>query len=98
MTTALAKQRLAAIQSWSARRQARTRDRVLSAAARILRRQGYSHLTMERVAAESGAAKTTLYRQWPTKAALCMALYLDIAGRELKVPDTGSVAGDLRQI
>jgi AcrR family transcriptional regulator len=71
---------------------------VLTAAAAILKRDGYARLTMERVAAESGVAKTTLYRQWPTKAALCMDLYLDIAGRELKPPDTGKVAGDLRHI
>lgn len=87
-----------AARSWSARRQAKTRDLVLSAAGQILRRQGYSQLTMERVAAESGVAKTTLYRRWPTKAALCMDLYLDISGRELNMPDTGDVAGDLRHI
>jgi AcrR family transcriptional regulator len=80
-------------------RKTRTRARVLRAAAQILERGGYSQLTMERVAAESGAAKTTLYRRWPTKAALCMDLYLDIAGRELEVPDmvvhlqTRTVAG-----
>jgi AcrR family transcriptional regulator len=85
-------------ETWGARRQTATRDRVLSAAGRILRRQGYSRLTMERVASESGVAKTTLYRHWPTKAALCMDLYLDISGRELNLPDTGDVAGDLRHI
>jgi len=79
-------------------RRTKTRDRVLSAAARILRRDGYARLTMERVAAESGAAKTTVYRRWPTKAALCMDLYLDVAARELQVPDTGSIHRDLRQI
>lgn len=84
--------------TWGTRRRAATRDRVLSAAGRILRRQGYSRLTMERVASESGVAKTTLYRRWPTKAALCMDLYLDISGRELSLPDTGDVAGDLRHI
>jgi len=71
---------------------------VLAAAGQILRRHGYSQLTMERVAAESGVAKTTLYRHWPTKAALCMDLYLDISGRELNLPDTGNVASDLRHI
>jgi AcrR family transcriptional regulator len=81
-----------------ARRKTKTRERVLAAAGRILREQGYSGLTMERVAAESGAAKTTLYRSWPTKAALCMDLYLDIAGREVSLPDTGDVANDLRHI
>jgi AcrR family transcriptional regulator len=53
---------------------------------------------MERVAEESGVAKTTLYRHWPTKAALCMDLYLEVAGRELKMPDTGSIEKDLRYI
>src|SRR5437764_11845369 len=76
----------------------KTQDRILAAAGEILRRDGYSQLTMERVAAESGVAKTTLYRRWPTKAALCMDLYLDIAGRELAMPDTGDVAKDLRHI
>jgi AcrR family transcriptional regulator len=80
------------------RRQTKTRARVLAAAGRLLRREGYSRLTMERVAAQSGAAKTTLYRRWPTKAALCMDLYLDVADRELVDPDTGNVVGDLRHI
>jgi AcrR family transcriptional regulator len=53
---------------------------------------------MERTAAESGVAKTTLYRHWQTKAALCMDLYLDVAARELQDPDTGDVANDLRYI
>jgi len=75
-----------------------TRERAVAAASRILRREGYARLTMERVAAESGVAKTTLYRRWPTRAALCMELYLDVARRELRDPDTGEVARDLKQI
>ncbi len=71
---------------------------MLSAAGAILQREGYAGLTMEGVAAESGVAKTTLYRRWPTKAALCMELYLDVAERELRDPDTGDVARDLKQI
>ena len=79
-------------------RATRVRTAVLTAAGDILRRDGYAGLTMERVAADSGVAKTTLYRRWPTKAALCMALYLDVAGRELRDPETGDVARDLKQI
>ena len=75
-----------------------TRERALSAATEILCREGYSRLTMERIAAGSGVAKTTLYRRWPTKAALCMELYLEVASRELHDPDSGDVAGDLRHI
>src|SRR5579871_1125257 len=77
---------------------ASTHARALASAARILRREGYSRLTMESVAALSGVAKTTLYRRWPTKAALCMELYLDVAARELQDPDTGNVASDLTHI
>jgi AcrR family transcriptional regulator len=79
-------------------RKTRVRNDVLSAARAILQHDGYAGLTMERVAAESGVAKTTLYRRWPTKAALCMALYLDVAGRELRDPNTGDVALDLKHI
>jgi AcrR family transcriptional regulator len=79
-------------------RTARVRAAVLAAAGDILQRDGYGGLTMERVAADSGVAKTTLYRRWPTKASLCMDLYLDVAGRELRDPDTGDVARDLKQI
>ena len=80
------------------RRRTKTRERALAAAAEILRRDGYTRLTMDRVAAESGVAKTTLYRRWATKAALCMDLYLDVAGRELRAPDLGDVRSDLRYI
>ena len=80
------------------RRPWRTRERVVAAASRILRRDGYAGLTMERVAADSGVAKTTLYRRWPTKASLCMDLYLAVADRELHDPDTGDVARDLKTI
>jgi AcrR family transcriptional regulator len=66
-------------------------------ATNILLNEGYSRLTMERVASESGVAKTTLYRHWRTKAPLCMDLYLDVAGRELIDPNTGDVANDLKR-
>ena len=79
-------------------RKTRVRTAVLTAAADVLRADGYAGLTMERVAADSGVAKTTLYRTWPTKAALCMDLYLDVAARELHDPDTGDVARDLKAI
>jgi AcrR family transcriptional regulator len=71
---------------------------MLRTAARILTRDGYARLTMERVAAESGVAKTTLYRRWPTKAALCMELYQEVAGNELGDPDTGDVGSDLKHV
>src|SRR5215831_7918507 len=96
----LDEQQLAGGLAGTSRRRAQTgtRERMIRAAAQILRREGYAGLTMERVAAESGVAKTTLYRRWPTKAALCVELYLEVAGSELRDPDTGSVVSDLRHI
>jgi len=81
--------------STAPRRNTGTRERALTAAVEILRRDGYSRLTMERLAEQSGVAKTTLYRRWRGKAALCVDLYLEVAKRELKDPDTGDVYKDL---
>ncbi len=74
-------------QSETISRKTGTQDRALLTAADILRR-----------GAESGVAKTTLYRRWRVKAALCMELYLEVAGRELHDPDAGDVASDIRDI
>jgi AcrR family transcriptional regulator len=76
-----------------------TKGAILTAAARILERDGYPKLTMERVSSESGVAKTTLYHHWPTKAALCMDLYLEVESGELHdKPDTGNLANDLKYL
>lgn len=69
----------------------------MAAARRILLEEGYAHLTMERVAQESRIAKTTIYRRWPTKAALIMDLYVD-AALQLRDPETGDVASDLKSL
>lgn len=66
-------------------------------ARRTLLEKGYARLTVERVAQESRIAKSTIYRRWPTKAALCMDLYLD-AARELRDPERGDVAADLKSL
>ena len=79
-------------------RSTKARDRARDAACRILESEGYASLTMERVAADSGVAKTTIYRRWPSKAALCMDLYMELSARELRDPNTGDIAQDLEQI
>ena len=47
-----------------------TRCAILRAAFDMIAESGYRALTMEGVASRSGAGKTTVYRWWPTKAAL----------------------------
>ena len=66
----------------------------LAVTADLLVEQGYERLTMDEVARRCGASKTTIYRRWPSKAALVVA-----AARALftppPVPDTGDLRGDL---
>ncbi|WP_320783220.1 TetR/AcrR family transcriptional regulator [Streptomyces sp. CRN 30] len=57
------------------RRPGRPRDAgrdeaILDAARRVLLRDGYAGLSMEKVAAEAGVGKPTVYRRWSAKAAL----------------------------
>jgi AcrR family transcriptional regulator len=46
---------------------------ILGVALSLLREKGYRELTVDTVAERSGVAKTTIYRRWPTKAALVTA-------------------------
>lgn len=78
------------------RRNTRTHDAVLTAAARLVRRRGYNHVTIEAIAAAAGAGKQTIYRWWPSKAALFLEVYTGLAAEAKLRFDTGSVSGDLR--
>jgi AcrR family transcriptional regulator len=76
----------------------RRRDRaILQAALSGLADLGYDRLTMDEVAARAHASKGTIYRRWPSKAALVVDAIT--AWREqiapMAIPDTGSLAGDL---
>jgi AcrR family transcriptional regulator len=45
-------------------------EELLAAARRLLGNRRYGELTVEDIAREAGVAKTSLYRRWPSKAAL----------------------------
>ena len=67
---------------------------ILDAAEEILVTEGPAGLSFEAVARRAGAGKPTLYRRWPTRAALILAVH----GRQkpwLTDVDTGSLEGDL---
>jgi AcrR family transcriptional regulator len=48
-------------------------EKILSVAQRILKQTGYRDFSVDAVHARTGIAKTTIYRRWPTKAALAAA-------------------------
>lgn len=68
---------------------------VLDAAFSVLQREGYAAATIERIAAEAGVAKQTIYRWWKGKAPLFMEVLARKAGQSVDLPDTGSFHSDL---
>jgi AcrR family transcriptional regulator len=68
---------------------------VFEATLRLLATRDYGEISVETLAERAGVSRTTIYRRWPSKAALVAAavssLYLD----RVEVPDTGSLSEDL---
>lgn len=58
----------------------------------------YEALRIEDVAARAGVNKTTIYRRWPTKAELVVEATSSHSAGAVPLPDTGSLAGDLRAL
>jgi len=52
---------------------------VLDAARALLEERGYPAATIEAIAAESGVAKTTIYRGWPSRPYLFLELLIELA-------------------
>jgi len=73
----------------------RSRERVLRVASELLGESGVGGVSVDEVARRSGVAKTTIYRHWPTRADLVIDTCAQLsAGQD--VPDTGTLAGDVR--
>ena len=65
---------------------------ILDAALAMFADAGYGGLTVEGVAARAGVGKATIYRRYPTKAALVIAAARSLAQAEAPQPNTGSFA------
>ncbi len=72
------------------------RAEVLAAAADLLFTSGLVAVTFDRVAAASGASRTTIYKWWPTPGALAAESYLSSVEHALGFSDTGDIRADLR--
>jgi AcrR family transcriptional regulator len=78
----------------ASRRSARAHAAILTATTDLLAEGGYGALTIEGVAARAGVGKATIYRWWPTKA----ALVIEAVSLALPMPtqtDTGDLRHDL---
>ncbi|GAA2931001.1 TetR/AcrR family transcriptional regulator [Kitasatospora cinereorecta] len=96
----------------SSRRSDRSRRAIYDAALALVGEAGYPRTTIEGIAARAGVGKQTIYRWWPSKAAVLMEAFLDLAARQAEeaagagegddgghvIPDTGDLAADLRHV
>lgn len=67
---------------------------ILDATRRQLAEKGYARMSVESIATATGVSKPTIYRRWPTKAALAEAACAEVRLEDLPEP-TGELADDL---
>jgi len=72
------------------------RRAILAAGARLVEDDGYGALTMQRIARSAGVSKQTVYRWWPSKAAVVLEALNDAAQAAAPAPNGGSLETDLR--
>ncbi|GGZ43048.1 MULTISPECIES: TetR/AcrR family transcriptional regulator [Streptomyces] len=78
----------------SSRRSDRSRRAILDAALALVTEVGYRRTTIEGIAARAGVGKQTIYRWWPSKAAVLMDAFLDLAGRSAEGVAAGSESAE----
>jgi AcrR family transcriptional regulator len=76
------------------RRVQRSKDAVMKATLELLTEDGLAGLSIDKVSARSGVAKTTVYRHWPSRAELLLDACSSLTG-PFTLADTGSFRGDL---
>jgi AcrR family transcriptional regulator len=72
------------------------RSAILLAALEIVEQSGYPALTMEGIARRAAVSKQTVYRWWPSKAAVVLEALNEGAAEIAPAPDAGDLAEDLR--
>lgn len=77
-------------------RSARVRGAVHRAVTELIAERGYGTFAVADVAARAGVADTSVYRRWGTLEALLLDVVVSRLTERSPMPDTGSLAGDLR--
>lgn len=73
-------------------------DGILRAAADLAAERGFDGLTMDGVAKRAGVAKASVYRRFPGKVDLIVAVCHAAAPLQEHAPDTGTLRGDLLEL
>lgn len=74
------------------------RREILRAAADLLADRGVEGTTVEAIADRAKVGKQTIYRRWPTRAAVLVDAFLNQQDRSTGLPDSGSTRRDLLQL
>jgi AcrR family transcriptional regulator len=77
------------------RRSDQAHQAILQATLEVLSQVGYRAMTIEAIATRAGVGKKTIYRWWPSKAAVALEALTASTEEQVPFPDTGSLAGDL---
>jgi len=70
---------------------------VLQATVDLLGQSGYAGLSVDAIAQRAGTSKPAIYRRWPSKAHLVHEAVFPLSDAT-ELPDTGSLAGDVREM
>jgi AcrR family transcriptional regulator len=76
-------------------RSSETEQVILQVTRELLVECGVQGLTIEKVAARAGVAKTTIYRRWRDKDELALAVVLDMVEQVVKLPELGDTRAEL---
>ncbi len=84
-------------------RRGRPRDpeaepRIRRYAVQLLLERGFDKMTVDDVAEAAGVGKATIYRRWASKEQLANDALTEMFDIQIPDADTGSIAGDLRQV
>ncbi len=78
-------------------RDPRIEGAVLEATVELLGETGYAALSVDAIARRAATSKPAIYRRWPSKAHVVHEAVFPL-GEATELPDTGSVADDVREI
>lgn len=78
-------------------RDAQARCRILAAARALLEEKGFRATTIEGIAERAGTSKVTIYRWWPSKAAIVLEGFLETMHQQVPHRESASALADLRE-
>ncbi|MFI5761819.1 TetR/AcrR family transcriptional regulator [Streptomyces sp. NPDC051563] len=71
------------------------RQAIIEAAFGLCAERGFAAVTIEGIAVRAGVGKTTIYRWWPSKAAILIEAVENARDTSAGFPDTGDIYADL---